>query len=51
MFSGFLLLNSFKHFGLKRKLGILCHFEGIFELHSWATERKNDKERVKKANF
>lgn len=44
-------MNSFRLFGLKRKLGILRLFEVIFELHSWATEGKNGKERVKKVNF
>ena len=34
------LMNSFKLFGLKRKLVILWLFEGFFKLYSIATERK-----------
>ncbi len=44
-------MNSFKLFGLKRKLGFLYPIEGFFELHSLATERKKDKKRVLKGNF
>jgi len=31
-------LNSFKPFGLKRKLSTFCPIEDFFELHSIATE-------------
>ncbi len=44
-------MNSFTLFGLKRKLALLCHVEGIFELHSKATEGKKDENRVQKGNF
>ena len=44
-------MNSFKLFGLKRKLGIFCPVEGLFELHSIAMEGKKDKKWVKKGNF
>ena len=44
-------MNSFKLFGLKRKLGVFCHIEGFFELHSRAMEGKKDKNRVQKDNF
>ena len=44
-------MNSFKLFGLKRKLNIFCPIEVFFELHSRATEGKKDKKWVKKDNF
>ena len=44
-------MNPFRLFGLKRKLFILCPFEGFFELHSRATEGKEDEEWVQKGNF
>jgi len=44
-------LDSFKLFGLKRKLDIFCPIEEFFELHSSATEGKKDKKWVKKSNF
>ncbi len=44
-------LNSFKLFGLKRKLGVFYPIEGFFELHSRAMEGKKDKNRVQKDNF
>ncbi len=44
-------MNSFKLFAFKRKLVIFWPFEGFFELHSMATERKKGKERTKKGNF
>jgi len=44
-------MNSFKLFGLKRKLAILCHVEDFLELHSRAKEGKKDKNRVQKGNF
>jgi len=45
------LWNSFKLFGLKRKLGVFYPIEGFFELHSRAMEGKKDKNRVQKDNF
>ena len=36
-------MNSFKLFGLKRKLDIFCPVEDFFELHSSATEGKKDR--------
>jgi len=47
----FYWVNSFKLFGLKRKLDIFCPIEDFFELHSRATEGKKGKKRVKKGNF
>jgi hypothetical protein len=44
-------MNSFKFFGLKRKLDIFCPVEAFFELHSRATEGKKGKKWVKKSNF
>ena len=44
-------MNSFKLFGMKRKLRFLCPDEGFFELHSWATEGKNDEKWAQKDNF
>ena len=44
-------MNSFKLFGLKRKLDIFCLIEAFFELHSRATEGKKGKKWVKKINF
>ncbi len=44
-------MDSFRFFGLKRKLGIFCTVEGFFELHSKATEEEKDKECAKKSNF
>lgn len=44
-------MNSFKLFGFKRKLDIFYADEDFFELHSIATERKKDKNSVKKSNF
>jgi hypothetical protein len=44
-------MNSFKLFGLKRKLGFFYPIEGFFELHSRAMEGKKDKNRVQKDNF
>jgi hypothetical protein len=38
-----LIENSFKLFGLKRKLGGFYPIEGFFELHSGAMEGKRDK--------
>jgi len=46
-----LKLNSFKLFGLKRKLDIFCPVEDFFELHSIVTEGEKDKKWVKKGNF
>ena len=43
--------NSFKLFGLKRKLGVFYPIEGFFELHSQAMEGKKDKNKVQKDNF
>jgi hypothetical protein len=51
MMKDFLIWNSFKLFGLRRKLFILCPFEGFFELHSRAMEGKKDEEWVQKGNF
>ena len=45
------LLNSFKLFGLKRKLDVFCLIEAFFELHSSATEGKKGEKWVKKSNF
>jgi len=47
----FLIMNSFKLFGLKRKLGVFYPIEGFFGLHSRAMEGKKDKNRVQKDNF
>ncbi len=44
-------MNSFKLFGLKRKLGVFCLVKGFFELHSRATEVKKDKKWAKNNNF
>ncbi len=44
-------MNSFKLFGLRRKLDIFCPVEGFFKLHSWATEGKKDKKWAEKDNF
>ena len=44
-------MNSFKLFGLKRKLDIFCPVEDFFELHSSATERKKGEKWVKNGNF
>jgi len=44
-------MNSFKFFGLKRKLDIFCPVEAFFELYSRATEGKKGKKWVKKSNF
>ena len=43
--------NSFRLFGMKRKLGILCPFFCFFELHSWTTEGKKDEKWAQKDNF
>ena len=45
------LMNSFRLFGMKRKLGFLCPFFGFFELRSWATEGKKEGKWVQKNNF
>ncbi len=47
----FFFMNSFKLFGLKRKLGVFYPIEGFFGLHSRAMEGKKDKNRVQKDNF
>jgi hypothetical protein len=44
-------MNSFKLFGLRRKLALLCHVEGIFELHSKATEEKKRQKQGAKGQF
>ena len=44
-------MNSFKLFGLRRKLVVLWPVEGFFELHGIATERKKDKKWVQMDNF
>jgi hypothetical protein len=44
-------MNSFKLFGLKRKLDIFCPTEDFFELHSRAKEGKKGEKWVKKINF
>ena len=44
-------MNSFKLFGMRRKLGVLYPDEDFFELHSWATERKKGEKWVQKGNF
>ena len=49
-------MNSFKLFGLKRKLDVFCPIEIFFDPdsyreHSSATEGKKDKKWVKKDNF
>ncbi len=44
-------MNSFKLFGLRRKLAILGPVEGVFESHSIATGRKKGKKRAQKGNF
>ena len=44
-------MNSFRLFGLKRKLEIFCIIDVIFELHSLATEGKKEEDKVKKINF
>ena len=43
-------MNSFKLFGLKGKLDILCPIEVFFELHSSDTHGKKVKEWVKKGS-
>ncbi|QMU65222.1 MAG: hypothetical protein GKR88_13575 [Flavobacteriaceae bacterium] len=44
-------MNSFKLFEFKRTLEVFKAVEGFFELHSSATERKKDKNRVENNNF
>jgi len=45
-------MNSFKLFGLKRKLAVFfVQLKPFFELHSRATEGKKGKKWVKKSNF
>ncbi len=49
-------MNSFKLYGLKQKLFVLCPFEGFFNPdcyreHSRATEGKEDEEWVHKGYF
>lgn len=44
-------MNSFKLFGLRRKLVILGSIKDFFELHSTATELEKDKNRTQKGNF
>ena len=46
-----IILNSFKLFGLKRKLDVFCPIEAFFELHSRATEGKKGKKWAEKSNF
>ena len=44
-------MNSFKLFGLKRKLEVFSSVEGFFKLHSWATEREKGKIRLQNGHF
>ncbi|PKQ44794.1 hypothetical protein CSW08_11315 [Confluentibacter flavum] len=49
-------MTSLRLFGLKRKLFILCSFEGFFDPdcyreHSRAMEGKEDEKWVQKGNF